>query len=358
MNCVFVNMGSHFGGAEKYIFSLVKKWIDTGNQAIIVARNNSVFYNKAMILFGNQIVKGVDFNLKGIIGIKSLIRESDIVNVHGVNSGVMVRLTFPNRPIITTVHSNVMMDRVEKPMVVQRLFLIAENYSLKKSCKIIVVSEAIKKYLIERNIDVSKIQTINNGVTKIEYKDFRIRQNINESLKVIYLGRLEKVKGCEYLIRAIGNLNQFDIQCDIYGAGSLEKELQNLIHDLDLDTNVKIKGFISNPRDILNLYDVIVIPSLYEAFPLTIPEAMNAKTILVCSSVGGIPWIIRNGENGYLFREKDVDELAEILTKIYENPDGQKKILETAYSEFKSKYQIDVMLNKTIDTLTLEGITK
>ena len=117
------------------------------------------------------------------------------------------------------------------------------------------------------------------------------------------------------------------------------------------NTNVYFKGFSSDIRNIFPQYDVIVIPSLYEASPLIIPEAMNAKVLLVCSNVGGIPFIIKHKENGYLFEKGNVEQLAEILTNIKNNPIKQIPIIENAYNDFLNNYTNDIMFKRTLKIL-------
>ena len=198
------------------------------------------------------------------------------------------------------------------------------------------------------SIDKKKIVVIPNGIKTINYENKNYRENSNHILKICYVGRLEKVKGCEYLIHALSKLEDKYI-CDIYGEGSLAAELETL--SKKNNTNVYFKGFSSNIRNIFPQYDVIVIPSLYEASPLIIPEAMNAKVLLVCSNVGGIPFIIKHKENGYLFEKGNVKQLAEILTNIKNNPIEQIPIIENAYNDFLNNYTNDIMFKRTLKIL-------
>lgn len=162
------------------------------------------------------------------------------------------------------------------------------------------------------------------------------------------MGRLEKVKGCEYLISALKRLKNVDYICDIYGDGSLLEKLKELAAG---DDKIHFMGFSSKVRKVLPQYDVLVLPSLYEAFPLTIPEAMNAKVLLVCSNVGGIPYIIENQVNGYLFDMGNVEQLGTILERIAKNPKEQIQIIEQAYDDFKHSYTEEVMIKKTFGVL-------
>ncbi|WP_455720064.1 glycosyltransferase family 4 protein [Agathobacter sp.] len=353
MKCVFVDLGKHFGGAEKYLITVIRKWVEQGNEAIIVVKKNSLFEEEIRKNDLNAYVLSVNISIKDAIKVKKCIIKSkvDVVNVNGINSGVFLKLCNIKIPYVTTVHSNAEVDRIDKNVIVRKLFVCLENICLKKSRKIIVVSEAIKELLIRRGINENKIYTIHNGVKFIDYNEKAIRKNCTEVLKICYVGRLEKVKGCEYLIKALKELDSLNYKCDIYGDGTERESLENLVNQLGVDRNIEFKGFSNNIRNELQKYDVLVMPSLFEAFPLTIPEAMNAKTLLICSDVGGISKIIKDKENGYLFNCKDYNMLASILKTVYEEPLKQNRIIENAYHEFSVKYTEDIMINETFAIL-------
>lgn len=157
-------------------------------------------------------IHGVDFSYSDIKRTrKLLLREKiDVIDVNGINSGLFAVLM--NLPIrrVTTVHSNADVDRADKPRLVRKAFVALENYCLHKSKKVIVVSKAIEKLLLERGIESNKIYLIPNGVKEIHYAEKSLRSDEIEPLRICYVGRLEKVKGCEYLISALKRLKNVD----------------------------------------------------------------------------------------------------------------------------------------------------
>ncbi len=356
MKCAFIDLGKDFGGAENYLFTLIKKWIQVGNEAIIIVRSNSKFEETLLNSELKSITYGVSFNCEDIIKIKKLLlsKKIDVLHINGINSGVFSSLMNLNIRKITTVHSNAVMDRVNKPKIIQNIFLKLENWNLNKSSKIIVVSKEIERLLVSRGVTKDKIVFIPNGVEKINYPKKQYRKDAKQTLKICYVGRLEKVKGCEYLILALQELREINYICDIYGDGSCVNDLKEIARKCD--DKIRFMGFSRSIREDLTKYDVLVLPSLYEAFPLTILEAMNARVLLVCSDVGGIPYIIEDGENGYLFKAKQINELTDLVRKIYYNPLDQISIVEKAYNYFISNYTENIMLEKTITVL--EGMQK
>ena len=196
MKCAFVDLGRHYGGAETYLLSLISAWIDEGNEALIIAKKESEFANKAKDIFGKQRMICVSYNYKDILNArKRLIGDSvDILHVNGINSGLFIWFARIRIPKVTTVHSNAEMDRIDKPYVLRKMFVVAENFCLKRSNRIIVVSEAIKNGLLSRNIYEEKIVTINNGIHAIQYPEKNLRDDLNKELRICYVGRLEEVK--------------------------------------------------------------------------------------------------------------------------------------------------------------------
>lgn len=357
MKCAFVNLGKHFGGAENYLSALINNWIIDGNEAIVIVRKGSLFERKINELIPDSKIWRVENIFKDLLLMKEKIcnKGIELINIHGINSGVFINLINPKVKKITTVHSNAEVDRIDKHILIRKLFVLLENLCLKRSEKIIVVSEAIKELLVERKIEENKITVINNGILFLKYDKKCLRKDAEEVLKICFIGRIEKVKGCEILVRALECVENKNFICDVYGDGSLKYELQKIVNEIGLREKIRFCGFSNIIREKLFDYDVLVIPSLYEASPLIIPEAMNAKTILVCSNVGGMSKLIRNKENGYLFEKNNTFELARIIDYIYMNPYNQSYIVENAYNEFLDNYTEEKMIEKTFKILKEEG---
>lgn len=346
----------HFGGAENYLLTIVSRWIENGDDAIIIARKDSPFASTVSKVIKKAKLIEVKYRYKDIKFIRKILNDEsvDILDVNGINSGLFTLIVNYNIPKLTTVHSNAEMDRSEKTWLIRKLFVIAENICLKRSEKIIVVSESLEKLLIERGIDRTKIQVVHNGVKQINYNDRKYRINKDDILNICFIGRLEKVKGCDTLIRALSKVRDDNFLCDIYGVGSEETRLKEMVVRENIEKKVFFKGFSNGIRDFLPNYDIFILPSMFEAFPLTILEAMNAKVLVICSNVGGIPYIIEDNKTGYIFEKKDYIRLAQIIDMVNEDRSLIKDITLRAYDKFINTYTEDIMTRKTI--LALKAI--
>ena len=169
-----------------------------------------------------------------------------------------------------------------------------------------------------------KTRTVFPGVDlKLYPKDKKIKiidkkYNLTGKKLVIYVGRLDKEKGIEYLIRAAKSI---PAEVYILGGGDYKKELEKIVKELKLK-NVHFLGYfgsenINEMREFYRRANVVVVPStVKEAFGLVILEAMACSTPVVASKIGGIPNIIKDGKTGFLVPPRSAKDIAEKVNRI------------------------------------------
>lgn len=169
-----------------------------------------------------------------------------------------------------------------------------------------------------------KTRTIFPGVDlKLYPRDKKIqiidkKYNLKGKKLVIYVGRLDKEKGIEYLIRAAKSI---PAEVYILGGGDYKKELEKIVKELKLK-NVHFVGYfgsenINEMREFYQRTNVVVVPStVKEAFGLVILEAMACSTPVVASRIGGIPNIVKDGKTGFLVPPRSAKDIAEKVNKI------------------------------------------
>lgn len=144
---------------------------------------------------------------------------------------------------------------------------------------------------------------------------------------ILWVGRLEKLKGVEILIDAVSQLDRRDFQVLIVGgderASALRNELEAQAKALGIGENVEFRGAV--PHDALPSYysaaDVCVVPSYYESFGLVAVEAMACGTPVVASRVGGLVSTVTDGVTGYLIPWRCPEPFAEKLEVLLGNPE-------------------------------------
>lgn len=190
---------------------------------------------------------------------------------------------------------------------------------MRRADKIIYVSEAGRKSFTDSfKIDRNKTAVVYNGVSNrviIGGKDNKPK--FNNILKILYIGRLVKVKGIDLMIKAI---KKVDIPIDfvILGDGPERDSLVKLTKDMKLEDRVHFMGQRRDKDMFYKEANVFVYPSIWEeVFGISIVEAMAYGIPCVANKVGGIPEIIENGKNGFLTESKDENGIAKVLESIY-----------------------------------------
>jgi len=217
-------------------------------------------------------------------------------------------------------------------------------HSLNNSSLVIANSKHVKDGLINLGVKNNKIVIIpappdfvDHGQSVEELKKFK-RNFIEDSSKIIlFVGRLVEVKGVEYLIKSLLELQNLKIHLIIAGDGVLMKKLQNLTKSLNLESKITFFGR-ANSKELGLLHgisEVLVCPSIIypkganDACPLVIPEAMEFGTPVVAST------FVNNEINGLLVSEKDPKAIAQGITRIISDNELKKRLVENSKETVK-----------------------
>lgn len=133
--------------------------------------------------------------------------------------------------------------------------------------------------------------------------------------------RIEPIKGLKYLLEALAVLTpQFDdLRLEIAGEGSQRTMLEKECEALGIAGRVSFIGWKDDLPAVMAGWDVFVLPSLDEGFPIAALEAMAASLPVVASAVGGLPELVRDGETGWLVPAASPAELATRLGELISN---------------------------------------
>jgi D-inositol-3-phosphate glycosyltransferase len=210
----------------------------------------------------------------------------------------------------------------------------AEEHLAHVSEAIISSSEHEKQSLFkEYGISSSKIRVIYPGVNKklfypLNQEDVRQEVGFREDDKIVlYVGRVESVKGLFFLIEALESLRKeapflsSQLKLIVVGGGTKSSDhpkneeinrIQKAIAEKDLRNEVFFLG--SKKQNQLKKYysaaDVLVMPSLYESFGLVVVEALACGTPVIASRIGEMMNIIKEGKNGFYFNPNDPSSLS------------------------------------------------
>lgn len=189
---------------------------------------------------------------------------------------------------------------------------------LKEFDKIITITKWEEKYLEDLGISKSKIVYIPNGVDEVFFG--KTKQIKSRPSKLVYTGRISKIKQLESVILSLINLKE-GWKFNMTGPADSDyfHELNKLISKNNLNSKISINSKTYNKKEQISLLDnsdVFILPSKSEGMPQTLVEAMARGKIVIGSDNLGNKELISNGKNGFLFKNGDSKSLYKLLEKI------------------------------------------
>lgn len=328
------------GGVENYIESLIlndEKFqtnILSNSEdftALDITKNRSIYYKiKTWFVIKSQ---PISFDFYKIIRI---IRKSNIIHVHFPNPTLelMIIFLYPflrNVKIVTTYHANPHNTRWK---IFAKFYFILNKLLFKLSNNIIVTS---KNNLSSSNIPKkywNKVIIIPIGIS-IENNEKKNRNFPSKKFKILFVGKLRKYKGINYLIDAIKNI---DVELNIVGKGEYFDRIKRDIIRLNIENRVFIHTEIDD-NQIIKFYensDLFILPSIDESetFGIVQLEAMKYGLPIINTNINsGVPEVSLNNYTGLTVSPKSSDELKNAIIYILNNPEKYEFFSKNTYEQ-------------------------
>ncbi len=347
--------GGDVGGAKTHVLTLINELQKTIPVKLICFMEGS-FADEARQMGIDILVLEQErrYDLKVVDKLISIIKQEDfdIIHSHGARANFITRFIKNkiNIPCVTTVHSDFMLD-FKGNLYKHIIYTNLNVFALKKFDYFIAISGDFEKMLIGRGFPKDKIYTVYNGIDFDEKLGYKNREEFLEEKGLSHLkgktivgilARLHPVKGHDIFIKAAACVveNNKDIHFLVAGDGEEMNTLKNLSKELGVENNVHFIGFTDKPYDFLNAIDINVLTSYSESFPYVLLEGARLKKPTIASAVGGIPMLIKDGINGYLFKAGDSNELAEKMGKMIQSEDKRSAMGESLFKIAKDNYSL------------------
>lgn len=211
--------------------------------------------------------------------------------------------------------------------------------------KIIAVSEQVKESLVRDGIPKEKIVVVYNGIPLEDFdrpderkiRELRERYHIPPGEKVLgAVARLAKEKGHGVLLRALRRVDCDDYKLLILGEKCEHQWLLDEIKSLGLSNKVELCGFHQDIAPFYHLFDIKILPSTADGFPLSLLEAMASDTpVIGCRAGGGISELIKDGVNGFLFSKDNDYELANKINILLTNNTLRQRLIKAGKETVK-----------------------
>jgi glycosyltransferase involved in cell wall biosynthesis len=235
--------------------------------------------------------------------------------------------------------------------------------------RIVAVAEAVKDSLAEtERIPRERIAVIGNGVDAERFKPampagnggggtgtaagraLRARLGLDpQALVVGAVGRLAPEKGLSFLIEALAALRRarnLPLALVLVGDGPERPILERQVERLRLSDQIRFLGFQRQLETIYPAFDVLAMPSLEEASPMALLEAMACGCPVVASAVGGVPEILAQGRCGLLVEPAAPPALARSLAQLAANPALRHRLATEARARILAAYDLPAMIRR------------
>jgi glycosyltransferase involved in cell wall biosynthesis len=213
-----------------------------------------------------------------------------------------------------------------------------------------VVSEDLKLFFVkELGIQDKSLTVIPNGIDTKRFAPRPRNQALIDLLPgkfqgkvLVSVGRLAEAKDQITLISAMELLKKQgrNIFLILIGEGEMRKQIEAEVNRRGLANCVRLTGSRSDIDRLLPGADAFVLSSKREGLPMSILEAMAAGLPVIATRVGGIPEVIKDGENGILVQPQDPDALANAICRILDDSEVSSNLARMARIAVEENYSL------------------
>jgi glycosyltransferase involved in cell wall biosynthesis len=359
-----------YGGSQQVVYQVSKGLVKRGHKVIVYTSDARRYRLKYRVNKSVEEIDGIKvFHFRNIMpylaekfglvvtpNFKNVLendgRTFDVIHVHEVRGYQHIVVhKFAKKfgvPYIVQAHGIL----GERSGLFRKVY---DHFYLRKLLNDAAACIALNEYEVNQykqmGVSEDKIVVVPNGINLSEYTNlpmygtFRRKFGIPEETKILlYIGRIHKTKGLDILVRAFADFakNFSDVKLVIAGLDDgFLRELKCLIKVLGLEEKAVFVGPLHGKAK-LEAYvdsDVVVLPSRYEAFGMTVLEAYACGKPVIASEVGGLKDLIINGETGLLFEPENVNELSRAILTIVSGCNA--KIMGSKARAFVRQFSIE-----------------
>lgn len=287
MKILYLDKNRGYSGAEEIIIMIMK----------LLSKDNEVIYaspkGKIEKHLSNAGLKYIPLPKLTIFNLRKIINEvsPDIIHASDFSMSVLASFSSKKIPVVSHLHSN--------PSWLKNYFdprSIVYAVALKNISQVISVSSSISEEYAYKFLLKNKNTVIPNVVNTKNIKKMSIQKpcGINKDFNLVYLGRLYNEKNPILFCKIVKELKKYNnkISAEIIGDGDLKNKVKLYIKQNNLQENISLIGYKSNPFPYVMKAKVGVITSNFEGFGLSAVELLALGLPVVCTNVGGLKEIV------------------------------------------------------------------
>jgi glycosyltransferase involved in cell wall biosynthesis len=292
-----------------------------------------------------------------------LIRRErpDILHTHTAKAGTVGRvaalLAGRRRPpiVVHTFHGHVL--RGYFGPVRSRLFRLLERWLAGHTTALIAVSPQVRDDLVALGVaPAERFAVIRLGIELDERVDgaqdgrLESRRYLGippERFAVGWIGRMTAVKRTDDVLVAFKRLRDAGVDATLcmVGDGPDRPSLERRAHELGIVRDTLFLGYQEDVAPYYAAFDALVLPSSNEGTPVSAIEALAAGRPVVATRVGGVPDVVREGEDGYLVEPGATDELADRLAELARDPELRERMGRAGRERVLPRYAVERLVD-------------
>ena len=283
-------------------------------------------------------------DIRAFFQLRNVIKQvkPDLIQTHTSKAGVLGRLAAKSvskkLPVVHTFHGHLIYGYFAKYKSV--VFTVIEKLMALFTDAAVAVTNETKKSLISLGIGSKlKWRVIQIGVP-VKSKSTK-QLSSSEGLKLLWVGRFTDIKDPFYAIEVIKSLANSNIKLTMVGEGELFEKAKLAAKDAPIN----FTGWLLNPFENIEEFDLLMLTSKNEGLPLVILEAANCSRATITRNVGGVGEFVKNNQSGYLI-DSGPEKMAEKLISIAKNKSELITAGEFAYKLLTEEFSVEKMADK------------
>lgn len=349
-----VSTDSNIGGAGIWLLTFLKAYDRDKIDMVVVIPRGSALAERIEEL-GVRYVEADEiadrsFSAKGISALKRIIEEEkpDVIHTHAsLSARIAARLC--RVPAVNTRHC---LEPAKKGL--RRAVYRFINNTL--SDRVVAVSRAVYKNLLEDGIAEDKLVLIYNGVYPLaelpadEREAVRMRLGVQGTVTAGIFARLEPVKNHHLFLEAAQAAYEVNdrFRFLIVGTGSLKQQLKEEAERRGIGDAVIFTGYVRDVTELMNAVDINVLTSDFEAMSISLAEGMTIAKPCITTDAGGPREVVENGISGIVVPTGDAVNLSAALLRLGSDEGLRRRYGEAGRNIAAEKFAPEVMSEKLL----------
>ena len=260
----------------------------------------------------------------------------------------MLRKQREDVKVITTLHGTDITLVGQDPS-----FNAITKFSIERSDRLTAVSEYLRRETYNAfGCTACDVRVIHNFVDPDLYKRERYSPSLKNQLGsthpvLMHISNFRKVKRVRDIIGIFARVNsELPSRLVMIGDGPERVDAEDETRRLGVEASVSFLGKIDDIAPLLASADLFLLPSETESFGLSALEALASGVPVVCTRVGGLPEVVRDGETGFLCEVGDVEGMARVSLDLLRDPERWQQMSKLAAADARARFSQDQIVTQ------------